>query len=93
MVGRLPAQLLEQFDGSSLLAFDAIGIDRVQKIDRLLAHEFIQDQNAAVKIGAELAGEGSVVERLRQLAPGNLAFGDQHQAVHVAARSVGGHRG
>ncbi len=50
-------------------------------------------RDASVEIGAELAGEGSVVERLRELAPGNFSFGNQHEAVHVAARGIGGHRG
>ncbi len=91
MIRRLPFELFHQFDGSSLLALNAIRVDRVQKIDGLSADEFVQDADAAVEVGAELAGEGSVVERLRKLAPGNFAFGDQDQAAHVAASGVGRH--
>ena len=93
VVRRLPCELLHEFDGGSFLAFDAIRIHRIQQVDRLLANEFVEDADASVEIGAELAGEGSVVERLRELAPGNFAIRNQHQAVHVAARGIGGHGG
>ena len=93
MVGRLPRELLHQFDGGSFLAFDAIRIHRIQQVDRLLANKLVENADASVEIGAELAGEGSVVERLRELAPGNFSIRDQHQAVHVAARGIGGHGG
>src|SRR5712692_10124910 len=74
VVGRLPRELLHEFDGGGFLAFDAIRINRIQQVDRFLADEVVEDADASVKISAELAGEGSGVERLRELAPGNFAF-------------------
>ena len=93
VVRRLPRELLHEFDGGGFLAFDAIRIHRIQQIDRFLADEVVEDADASIEIGAELAGEGAVVERLRKFAPGNLAFRNQHQAAHVAARRIGGHGG
>src|ERR1700674_3167317 len=69
VVRRLPCELFHEFDGSSFLAFDAIRIDRIQQVDRLLANKLVEDADTSVEIGAELAGERSVVERLRELAP------------------------
>src|SRR5208282_5003970 len=81
VIRRLPRELLHKFDGGSFLAFDAIRIHRIQQVDRLLADKVVENANASVEIGAELACEGSVVERLRELAPGNFAVRDQHQTV------------
>ena len=93
MVGRLPGELFEQFDGGGFLAFDAIGIDGVEQVDGLLPNEFVENAHAAVEVGAELAGERAVVEGLRELAPGNFPVRNEHQAPHISARGVGGHGG
>ena len=93
VVGRLPVELFEQFDGESFLAFEAKRIDRVQLVDRGAQHEFLQQAQAAVEIGAQLAGDSAVVESLRKFAPGNFSFGHEHQAAHAAASGVGGHGG
>jgi len=86
-----PIELLEELDGGGLLAFEPVRIDRVEQVDRLATHEFVQDLDASVEVGADLAGDGAVVERLRELAPGNFAFGDKDKAAHAAAGGVGGH--
>jgi hypothetical protein len=91
VVGGLPIELLEEFDGGGLLAFEPVWIDGVEQVDGLATHEFVQDLDASVEVGADLAGDGAVVERLRELAPGNFAFGDKDKAAHAAAGSVGGH--
>src|SRR6267143_660520 len=91
VIRRLPCELLHELDSSGFLSFDAIRIHRIQQVDRLLANEVVEDADASVEIGAELAGESSIVERLRELAPGNFSIRDEHEAMHVAARGIGGH--
>ena len=78
----------KKFEGSSLLSFNAIRVDRVQQIYRHALDNFIEHANASVEIRLELAGDRSVVERLRELSPGNLAVGDEHQAVKASACRV-----
>ncbi len=90
--GGSQAKLLEQFERRRLLPFDAIRIHRIQQIHRHPLHHFVEHAHAAVEVGFQLAGDRAVVERLRQLAPGNFAVGNQHQAVQSAARGVRGHR-
>src|SRR5579863_3048762 len=68
VIGRLPVELFEQFEGKSLLAFQAKRVNRIQLIDRRMENKLLQQAQAAVKIGTQLAGDGAVVERLRQLA-------------------------
>src|SRR6202167_3885011 len=85
VIGRFPCQLFEQFDRGGFLALDAIRIHRIQQIHWLLADEVIEDAYASIEVGAELTGESSIVERLRELAPGDLSFRNQHQTVHDAA--------
>ena len=92
VVGRLPVELLEQFERESFLAFEAKGIDRIQLIDGRAQNQFLQQAQATVEVGAQLAGDGTVVERLREFAPGNFAVGHKHQAAHASASGVGGHR-
>ena len=91
VVGRLPVELLQQFEGESFLSFEAERVDGVQLVDGGAPHEFLQQAEAAVEVGAQLAGEGAVVERLGEFAPGDFAFGHEHQAAHAAARGIGGH--
>ena len=55
--------------------------------------ELGEDADAAVEVGLELDGEGAVVHGLRELAPGDLAFGDEDDAAQAGARGVGGHGG
>src|SRR4029077_2587385 len=59
VIGRLPRELFHQFDGGSFLAFDAIRIHRIPQVDRLLPNKLVEDADASVEIGTELAGEGS----------------------------------
>src|SRR5262249_45729252 len=77
VVGGLPVKLLEQFKGESFLAFEAERIDRVELVDRSFANKFLQKFQAAIEVGAQLAGNSTIVESLRKFAPGNLAVGNQ----------------
>ena len=93
MVGRLPVELFEEFDGGGFLAFETIGVDGVEQVDGPALDEFVQHFYAAIEVGAELASDGAVVERLRELTPGDFAVGNEDEAAHAAAGGVGSHRG
>src|SRR5438045_9475475 len=77
MIGGLPVELLEQFDGSSFLSLQAIGIHRIEQINRAALDQFAQNPDTAVEISPELTGNGAVVKRLRQFPPGSLAFSNR----------------
>jgi hypothetical protein len=92
VVRDLPIALLEDFECRCLLAFEAVRIDGVQQVDRRALDELGKDANAAVEVGAELDGGGAVVHGLRELAPGNLALGNEDERLQTGAGGVSGHR-
>ena len=65
VVGRLPLELLQQFDGKSFLSLQPKRVDGVQLIDRSAFDKFLKQSEAAIEVSAELAGQGAIVERLR----------------------------
>ena len=93
VLGNLPVHLLDHLEGGGLLAFEAVGVDGVQEIDGELLDELAENFDAAVEVGLELDGERAVVHRLRELAPGDLAFGDEDDAAQTGAGGVGSHGG
>ena len=93
VLGHLPVELLEDLEGRGLLAFEPVGIDRVEQIDGKARDQLGEDADAAVEVGLELDGERAVVHRLRELAPGDLAFGDEDDAAQAGAGGIGGHGG
>ena len=93
VVGHIPIEGFGDFKGRCLLPLQPIGVHGVEQVNRRLVHDLRQHANAAVEIGLQLAGYGAVIHGLRQLAPGNLSFGNQHQAAQPGARRIGGHRG
>jgi hypothetical protein len=92
VVGRLPVELFEEFDGGGFLAFETIGIHGVEQVNGPALNEFVQHFHAAVEVGAELAGDGAVVERLRELTPRDFAVGNEDEAPHAAAGGISSHR-
>src|SRR5579863_9104266 len=93
MVWRLPIELLEQFECESFLSLEAKWIDGIQLIDGSAFYQLLQELETTIEVGAELAGERAIVEGLGKFAPRNFSFGDEHEAAHAAARSIGGHGG
>ncbi len=93
VLGDLPLELLEEFEGGGLLAFEAVGVDGVEQVDGEAVDEVGEDADAAVEVGLELDGERTVVHGLGELAPGDLAFGDEDDAAQAGAGGVGGHGG
>ena len=92
MVGHIPVEGLGNLEGRRLLPLQPVGIHRVEQIDRRFLSRSASAAQAAVEVGLQLAGHRAVVHRLRQLAPGNLAVGNQHQAAQPGARRISGHR-
>ena len=92
MLWRQPVELLKQLNRSSLLAFEPVRVYRIEQAHWHALHHFIQHAHAAIEVSFQLACDRAVVERLRQFAPGNLPFGNEHQTAHSTACRVGGHR-
>jgi len=70
----------QQLDRERLLAFQAKWIDGVQLIHRRTQDQLLQESQATVEISPQLASHGSIIERLRELAPGDLSFRNQISA-------------
>ena len=92
VVGHIPVEGLGNLEGRRLLPLQPVRIDRVEQVDRRFIHNLRQQCQAAVEVGLQLAGHRAVVHRLRELAPGDLAVGNQHQALQPGARGISGHR-
>ena len=93
VIRHLPVELLGNLEGGGLLPFQPVGIDGVEQIDRGTADHFRQHPHAAVEVSIQLAGDGAVIDGLGELGPGDLALGQQDQAVHAGAGGVGRHGG
>ena len=93
MVRHLPVHRLRQLERGRFLAFQTVWVDRVQQKHRGALDHLGQHPDAAVEVGPQLQRVCAVVHGLRQLAPGNLAFRNQHQRTHTGARGIGGHGG
>ena len=72
-VGHLPAQGLEHAVHDRLLPFEPERIDAVDQIDAELAGHLLHALHGVVEVAGDLHRQGAVVERLRQLAVGDLA--------------------
>ncbi len=53
----------------------------------------MQQLEAAVEVGLQLHGQGAVVHGLRELAPGDLAVGDEDDGAQPGACRIGSHGG
>ena len=91
VIGCLPVQLLHQFECESFLPFQAERIDGVQLADRRVLHQFLEKTQTSIEIGAQLAGESTVIESLGKFAPGNFSLRHKDKAAHAAARRIRRH--
>ena len=60
-----PVELLQEFEGESLLPFQTEWIEGVQLVDGRAPHQFLQQAQAAIEVSTQLAGDGAIVQRLR----------------------------
>ena len=81
---------VNEFEGTGLLTFDAVGVDRVHDGDGNVLSEFAGQRQSAVEVAADLDDFGAVHDGLSQLAERNLAFGDEHDAGHIGLGGEGG---
>ena len=70
-VGRLPRERLEHAEHDRLLAFEPERIDAVDQVDAQLAADLAHAHHGIVEVAGDLHGQGTVVERLRELAVGD----------------------
>ena len=76
-VGHLPAQRLQHAVHDRLLPFQPEGVDAVDQVDAELAGDLLHALHGVVEVAGDLHGQGAVVERLGQLAVGDLAAADE----------------
>ena len=91
-VGRL-AEHVDDLEGAGLLALDAVGVDRVDDGDRQVLGQFARQVERLVEVAADLQHLRAVDDGLGQFALGDLALGDQDDAVHAGLAGVGRGRG
>ena len=72
-VGRLPGQRLEDAVHDRLLPFEAEGVDAVDEVDAELARDLLDALHGVVEVAGDLHRQRAVVERLGELAVGDLA--------------------
>ncbi|MFL5874098.1 MAG: hypothetical protein ACJ75T_11605 [Solirubrobacterales bacterium] len=87
------SQVLDHLEGSRLLTFDPVRIDRVDQLDRVLLGELADDPQGVVEVALQGDDAGAVHQRLGELADRDLSLGDDHRAAHPGARRVGGAAG
>ena len=78
------AELVEQLEGSRLLAFDPVGVDRVDQLDRVALGQLADDPQRVVEVALQGDHPGPVHQRLRQLADRDLALRHDHRAAQPA---------
>ena len=93
-VGGLPAEGLEDPVHDRLLAFEAERVDRVHQVDAQPVGDLADPLHRVVEVADDLDRQGAVVERLGQLAVGDLARADEDDRLEaeVGRRAVDGQR-
>ncbi len=80
-------------EGGAFLAFDAVGVERVDQADGLLLGDLHDQAEGVVKGTLHLDDLGPVGERAGQLPGGHFAFRDQHHRAHAGAGCISCSRG
>ena len=88
VVRHIPVEGLGNLKGRRLLPLQSVGVDRVEQIDGRFIHNLRQQVETAIEVRPQLAGNGTVIHRLRELTPGDLALRNQHQAAQPGARRL-----
>ena len=92
--GTSQPQRFQHAEHDRLLPFQPEGIDAVDQVDAQLLADFLDAGHGVVEIAGDLHGQRAVVERLRELAVGDLARADEDHGLHQPRdRAVEGQRG
>jgi hypothetical protein len=83
-VGHLPAQRLQHAVHDRLLPFQPEGVDAVDQVDAEFARRLADAPQGVVEVAGDLQGQRAVIQRLRQLAVGDLAGADEDDGPHQA---------
>ena len=87
------AEEVDDLERRGLLALEPDRVDRVDQGDGVLPGQPLGQPEAGVEVAADHDHPGAVQDRLRHLAGGDLALGDQHQRGEPGLRGVRRHRG
>ena len=90
-VGRV-AEHLDDLERRGLLALDAVVVDRVHEVHRVVRGEVARDVEAVVEVALHLQQLGVVRDGLAELAHRDLALGHEHGGRDARVRGVGGRR-
>ena len=83
-------ELVEDLERRGLLALQPERVDRVHERDRAPLRELAHELERLVEVAAQRDHARAVHQRLGELARGDLALGDDHDAGQPPARGVGG---
>ena len=81
---------VDDFECSSLLTLQAIGIHRIHESDRVCLGSLPDDVQCPVEVAADGQDLSAVDESLSQFSLGNVPIRDQNEGPHAAATGVGG---
>ena len=87
-VGNLPAERFQHPEHNRLLPLQPEGIDAVDEVDAQLPGDFLDAGHGVIEVAGDLDRQRAVIERLRELAIGDLAGPNEDDAAHQARDSA-----
>src|SRR5699024_2902672 len=87
------AEGVAHLEGRGLLSLQTVGVDRVDELDRVLGVQLAGDLEAVVEVPLDLHQLRPVDDGLGELAGGDLALRQQHDAGQSRGGGVGGRGG
>jgi predicted CDP-diglyceride synthetase/phosphatidate cytidylyltransferase len=83
------AQNIDDFKGGRLLALNAVVVDRIDQVDRIVFGKVSGDVQAVIKVSCHLQHVGFVGDSLAELAHRNFSIRNQHRAGQSPVGGVG----
>ena len=82
-------QNLDDLESGGLLALDAVGVDRVDEVDRVVVRQFTSHLEAVVEVPLHLDELCAVGDGLSELAERDLALGHEHGSGEAGMGGIG----
>ncbi len=90
MVGRGLPQLVAYLEGSRLLSFNSIRIERIHQGDGIILRDLPDDAQSLVEVSLNLDHLGTMEHRLGEFTQGNLPFRNDNIGPQTCPGGIGG---